>query len=204
MRTATFTGEPHGGHMTSDHPDRMLFNSNVKVKRSLTVDRQLALGVSDPADPRDGYFYFDNSNFFNFMIFRSLGAEHAQIYSYDNRLYLQGTNGLQLRDGNDPIAACDHDGLLVSWPLAKLGYAAGAGGAVAQSISKSTGVTLDKSCGQIAMNGAALAASTSVSFTLTNSAIAADDTVRVNIASGAAANSYLAQVDAVAAGSCRI
>jgi len=87
---------------------------------------------------------------------------------------------------------------------AGLGYGTGAGGAVTQATSKSNGVTLDKVCGQITMNNAALNAGVSVSFTLTNSAIAATDVVEVNIASAASADSYHVSVTAVAAGSCRI
>ncbi len=85
-----------------------------------------------------------------------------------------------------------------------IGFAAGAGGAVTQATSKSTGVTLNKVCGQVVLNGAALAANAAVSFTLTDSLIGPSDTVIVNIASGAAANSYEAQVTALAAGSCRV
>jgi len=85
-----------------------------------------------------------------------------------------------------------------------VGYGTGAGGAITQATDKSTGVTLNKICGQITMNNATLNAGTEVGFTLTNSAIAATDAVVVNIASGATANSYLVGVDAVAAGSCRI
>lgn len=85
-----------------------------------------------------------------------------------------------------------------------IGYGAGAGSSVTQATNKSTGVTLNNICGQITMNNAALAAATSVSFTLTNSEIAAYDVVMVNIASAASANSYQVCVDAVAAGSCRI
>ena len=58
---------------------------------------------------------------------------------------------------------------------AKLGYDTGAGGTVTQLTNKSTGVTLNKPTGQITMNAAALAADTTVSFTLTNSVIAAGD-----------------------------
>jgi hypothetical protein len=54
------------------------------------------------------------------------------------------------------------------------------------------------------MHNAALAAAAEVSFTLTNSTIGADDVVVVCIKSGATAGAYNAQVDAVAAGSCRI
>jgi hypothetical protein len=85
-----------------------------------------------------------------------------------------------------------------------IGYAGGAGGAVTQATSKSTGVTLNRICGQITLHNAALAPTTSVGFTVTNSAIAATDTVVVTIASGATADSYTVTVDATAAGSCRI
>jgi hypothetical protein len=87
---------------------------------------------------------------------------------------------------------------------AGVGYATGAGGTVAQATSKSTGVTLNKVSGQITMNAAALAAGAEVSFTLTNSTIAATDLVYPCIASGATAATYTVTVDAVAAGSCRI
>lgn len=85
-----------------------------------------------------------------------------------------------------------------------LGFTTGAGGTVTQATSKSTGVTLDKACGEIVMNNAALNTNTSVTFTLTNSEIAADDTIAVSIKSGASDNSYFVGVSAVAAGSCKI
>ena len=62
---------------------------------------------------------------------------------------------------------------------AGIGYDTGAGGTVAQATSKATGVTLSKVCGTITMNAAALAADTTVSFVLTNTAIAATDYVAV-------------------------
>lgn len=60
-----------------------------------------------------------------------------------------------------------------------LGYTTGAGGAVTQITSKSTGVTLNTVTGIITMNAASLAADTTVSFNLTDSAIAATDAVVV-------------------------
>lgn len=78
------------------------------------------------------------------------------------------------------------------------------GSTATQATSKSTGVTLAARGGTITMNGAALAATTSVGFTLTNSLIEANDTVAVSIKSGATADSYSVTVDAVADGSCRI
>jgi len=80
----------------------------------------------------------------------------------------------------------------------------GAGGAVAQATSKATGVTLDTSCGQITLDAAALAAGAVVSFTLTNSAIGAHDSITVHRKSGGTAEAYDVWVDFVAAGSCAI
>jgi hypothetical protein len=80
----------------------------------------------------------------------------------------------------------------------KVGYAAGAGGAVTQLTSKSTGVSLSKQSGQITMDAAALTASTTVSFTLTNTIIEANDVLILNHVSGGTAGAYTlnAQVSA--------
>lgn len=71
-----------------------------------------------------------------------------------------------------------------------IGYATGAGGTVTQATSKSTGVTLNTVTGQITMNGAALAANTAVSFTLTDSAIASTDVVHVQHVSAGTVGGY--------------
>ena len=87
---------------------------------------------------------------------------------------------------------------------AGIGYGTGAGGTVTQATSKSTGVTLSKVCGEITMNGAALAATTIVSFVLTNTAIAATDVLVLNhISGGTVAGSYTLNAQA-AAGSATI
>jgi len=72
----------------------------------------------------------------------------------------------------------------------KQGYATGSGGVVTQATSKATGVTLNKSTGQITLNNAALAASTTVSFTLTNTVIEAGDILIMNHISAGTAGSY--------------
>ena len=77
-------------------------------------------------------------------------------------------------------------------------------GAVTQATSKSTAVDIANLCGVITMNAASLAATTSVSFTVNCASVDANDTVNVNIASGATTNSYMVLVDAVAAGSFRV
>lgn len=86
-----------------------------------------------------------------------------------------------------------------------IGYIVGAGGAVTQITNKATGVTLNKLSGAITMNNAALADVTTVVFTVTNSFVAATDTVVVGIKSGhATAGTYLAWAESFAAGSFKI
>jgi hypothetical protein len=85
-----------------------------------------------------------------------------------------------------------------------IGYSTGAGGAVTQATSKATGVTLNTVSGAITLNGAALASATAVSFALTNSTIAATDVIIVSIKSGATIGAYLANINAIGAGSATI
>lgn len=84
---------------------------------------------------------------------------------------------------------------------AGIGYATGAGGAVTQETSRTTGVTLNTVAGAITLVSAAGSA-TPASFTVTNSAVAATDTVIVSQKSGT--DLYDIKVTAVAAGSFRI
>jgi len=86
----------------------------------------------------------------------------------------------------------------------QFGYTAAAQGTVTQATSKSTGVTLNKSAGQITMNAAALAGATAVSFTLTNSLISANDVLILNVGSGGTAVAYTVYTSSIAAGSAVI
>lgn len=90
------------------------------------------------------------------------------------------------------------------YSVGEIGYGTGAQGTVTQATSKSTGVTLNKSAGQITMNGAALAAGVAVSFTLTNSLISTKDVIILTIGSGATATAYTVYVSSMAAGSAVI
>ena len=83
----------------------------------------------------------------------------------------------------------------------QLGYTAAAQGTVTQATSKSTGVTLNKSAGQITMNNAALAAGVAVSFTFTNSYISTNDILILNIGAGATATAYTVYTSSISAGS---
>lgn len=75
-------------------------------------------------------------------------------------------------------------------PTSGVGYATGAGGTVTQATSKSTGVTLSKVCGTITTAADALAANTSVTFTMTNTASAAGDVMILNHVSGGTIGAY--------------
>jgi len=123
-------------------------------------------------------------------------------------LYVNGRVNIPLRINGGNVAVVDSSGIAVTGAITAtgaIGYASGAGAAVTQSTSKSTGVTVNKPCGQITMNAAALAAGASVSFTVTNSQVASTDTITLALAAGSAgAGSYTYQVDKVAAGSFAI
>jgi hypothetical protein len=86
----------------------------------------------------------------------------------------------------------------------ELGYATGAQGAVTQLTSKATGVTLNKSAGQITMDGAALNTLTNVTFTLTNSTLSAKDVLILNVSGAATAGAYNCWVSSMSAGSATI
>lgn len=86
---------------------------------------------------------------------------------------------------------------------AGLGYVTGAGGTVTQATNRSTGVTLNTITGLITCNSTSLAAGAEASFVVTNSAVAATDTVIVNVQSSST-GTPVAFVTAVAAGSFTI
>jgi len=92
-------------------------------------------------------------------------------------------------------------GVIASTGTSGVGYATGAGGAVTQITSRTTGVTLDKTTGAITLFSAAGSA-TAATFTVTNSTVAATDVIILNQKSGT--DLYDLMVTAVAAGSFNI
>ena len=86
----------------------------------------------------------------------------------------------------------------------ELGYASSAQGAVTQGTSKSTGVTLNASMGQITMDSATLNTLTNVTFTLTNSLISVKDVIILNVGSGATSGAYNCWISSMSAGTCTI
>ena len=92
-------------------------------------------------------------------------------------------------------------GVIASTGTAGVGYATGAGGAVTQGTSRTTGVTLDKTTGAITLFSAA-GTTSATTFTVTNSTVAATDVIILNQKSGT--DLYDLMVTAVAAGSFNI
>jgi hypothetical protein len=86
----------------------------------------------------------------------------------------------------------------------ELGYSTAAQGTVTQLTNKGTGVTINKSMGRITMNSASLAGATSVTFTLTNNEISANDVVIVSVSGGGTAGAYWPFVSSQTAGSAVI
>lgn len=91
--------------------------------------------------------------------------------------------------------------ILSTSPTGGIGYTTGSGGTATQLTSRTTGVTLNKVNGAIAMFSAAGSA-TAATFTVTNSVVAATDVILCNQKSGT--NLYNFIVTAVAAGSFNI
>jgi hypothetical protein len=123
----------------------------------------------------DKNFYIDN----NFNL--TDGVAFGSINDANNNLL-----GMEFRAGEVLFTAAGG----VRSNGGAIGYKTGAGGAVTQATSKSTGVTLNKVSGQITMNAAALAAGTIVSFVLTNTNIAAGDVLILNHVSGGTLGAY--------------
>lgn len=94
---------------------------------------------------------------------------------------------------------------LIATGQSGVGYGTGAGGVVTQATNKGTTVILNKVCGQITTNNAALGSATSIAFILTNTSIAATDLVIANLISGfVTAGTYQVSIEAIAAGSCKV
>lgn len=113
-----------------------------------------------------------------------------------------GTGGITLTravTASSTIAGANS--ILSSHATAGVGYATGAGGAVTQATSRTTGVTVNKAAGAITLVSAA-GSTTPASFTVTNSAVAATDVVVLSQKSGT--DKYDLSVSAVGAGSFEI
>jgi len=134
----------------------------------------------------------------------SVGVVGVQGFS-SSVITFKATGTYQFRlfttDGGTTIALFDLNRPLLGSAQSNVGYATGAGAAVTQATSRTTGVAINAACGAITLVSAAGTTSWQ-SFTVTNSQVAATDTVIVNQKSGT--DLYRTHVTAVAAGSFQI
>lgn len=87
----------------------------------------------------------------------------------------------------------------------KFGYAGtGVGASVTQASNRTTGVQIDKLCGEIVTNNASLAAETAAEFTVTNSQVSLHDVVALCQQSGSNGGNTSVWVSTVADGSFKI
>jgi hypothetical protein len=83
-----------------------------------------------------------------------------------------------------------------------VGYGTGAGGAVTQATSRTTGVTLSKMTGGITLFSTTTTAGLVTTFTVTNTLVLATDTINLSVKT--ATGVYLCFVTTVAAGSFKV
>jgi hypothetical protein len=130
-----------------------------------------------------------------------LDGSDTYIQNRENGAILFATNNVQRMSisaaGNTTVTGS----ILSNGATGAIGYATGSGGAVTQTTTRTTGVTLNKTNGAITLVSAAGLA-TYQSFTVTNSTVATTDTIIVNQKSGA--DKYIILVTNVAAGSFEI
>jgi hypothetical protein len=141
------------------------------------------VGIGTAADPSNPLSVYGASALFNGVNF-SFTLNKAAAGDTASILFEDGFSG------RAQVGAATFGGALLSTSAAGIGYATGAGGTATQATSKSTGVTLNAAVGRITMNAASLAAGAIVSFTLTDSSIAANDLLVLNHVSGGTAGAY--------------
>lgn len=113
------------------------------------------------------------------------GLTFLQVNGNSSSAFSTGNGGGAAISGPITGASLSASGLVASTSqTAGIGYTTGAGGTVTQTTSKATGVTLNRVCGTITTAADSLAATTGVTFTVTNSAVAINDVVLVNLRSG--------------------
>lgn len=121
-----------------------------------------------------------------------ISASYASTGAYKN---------IQFLTSDLARVTLDTSGNFLVTGVGGMGYGTGSGGAVTQGTSRTTGVTLNKTNGAITLVSAA-GTTTWQTFTVTNSTVAATDTIIVNQKSGT--DLYQIFVTNVAAGSFKI
>lgn len=176
------------------------------VTRDMVIDSSGNVGIGITA-PNASAKLDVNGGIFT----RPGGAGNILFYNSDSTNNYYFNNGGATGSGNGILtihqggvaerARFDTQGNFLITSSGLIGYGTGSGGSVTQATSKGTLVTLNKTNGQITTNNAALAAGGIVSFQVTNSTVAATDTIILHRTSGGSDQAYQFSVERAGAGS---
>ena len=196
-----------GGTGTTTDPFRTKLYANGSEDVSITAAGLVGIGTTTPAGPLgvNGNVFFGNQT-------TTAGTTSTlRFTSTSSANYIQSGSTTTVGSAQQLIfgsisgganwLTLDASGNLLLTSTGGLGYGTGSGGAITQITSRTTGVTLNKTNGAITLVSAAGLA-TYQTFTVTNSTVAATDTIIVNQKSGM--DKYIILVTAIAAGSFAI
>lgn len=146
----------------------------------------------------------------NGIHFVTLGDNNAVVMG--DELELGTTDGTYVKRGTGEVAGIAWDsapanssgGQINALLLPQSGAQGGVAQAVTQITSGTTGVTLNAAGGSITTVAQNIAAGAEEAFTVTNSYVAAGDTVTVNVASGSVGGTTVAFANAIANGSFQL
>lgn len=125
----------------------------------------------------------NSTNNLNGLSVKPMSNAYATIRGYS--LSGQTLPAFQAQSSADAQTAgiYGENGAILSKSTGGIGYETGAGGTVTQGISRTTGVSINKTVGQITLVSAA-GSTTPATFTVTNTTVAANDVIVINEKSG--------------------
>jgi hypothetical protein len=185
----TFTGT--GNRITGDFTNATVAN-RVAFQTSTTNANTNIFAIPNGTGVASGWNALNNPDPTNASYIRII-VNSTSYTALESGILGTGTYlPMTFYTGGSERMRVDTSGNVLVTSAAGLGYGTGSGGTVTQATSKSTTVTLNKPTGQITMNNAALLPTASVQFNLSNSLLAATDTliVNVNLSGVATAGAY--------------
>lgn len=171
----------------------IVLNSNSLERARIDLNGNFGVGTAGPTNYAGYRSMALNGTDGGILEFMSNGVHAARITGWSNTFAVHTSNTERLR--------IDSSGSIMSTGGGPIGYGGGSGGTVTQVTSRTTGVTINKPSGAITLVSAA-GATAWTSFTVTNSVVQINDTIRVCQRSGT--NKYQTHVTAVGNGSFEI
>ena len=171
------------------------------VTATSTITSQSSVRVVPGTGTNSALFYSSNTGATSFFGMDNSAGGGWGAGAYALGVWQSGPYSIAFGTNGTLRMILDSSGNLLITGIGVLGYGTGSGGAVTQGTSRTTGVTLSKSNGAITMFSAA-GSVVAATFTVTNTKVAATDTIILNQQSGT--NLYVFLVTAVAAGSFNI